>query len=218
VSDPIIEKYEGLARGYSAREYADPARYAERRAEVTVRLGPEPPPHSSVLDLACGDANMAEPLLARGFRYVGVDGSAAMLEEARARLGDSVPLELARIEEYEPAAPVDVTLCLRTFYQPVDRRAFFRRVAGYTRLKFVFDFEPRVFDRAEIEEDLLAGGFARVWMRPFFLPQRVAVPAPVRSALIALEHSGPLARTALRVRGVWFCAAEPSTSPARTRT
>jgi SAM-dependent methyltransferase len=218
VSDPIIQKYEGLARGYSAREYADPARYAERRTEVTLRIGQEPPRHATVLDLACGDANMAEPLLARGFRYMGVDGSAAMLEEARTRLGDSVPLELARIEEYEPPAPVDLTLCLRTFYQPVDRRAFFRRVAGYTKVKFVFDFEPRVFDRAQIEEDLLASGFGRVWMRPFFLPQRVAVPAPVRGALMALERAGPLARTALRVRGVWFCAAEPSTSPARTRT
>jgi SAM-dependent methyltransferase len=220
MSDPIIEKYDALAPGYSAREYADPARYAERRADVTVRIGPEPPPHATVLDLACGDANMAEPLLARGLRYVGVDGSAAMLAEARARLGDRVPLELARIEEYEPDVPVDVTLCLRTFYQPADRRAFFRRVAGYTNVKFVFDFEPRVFDRAEIEEDLLASGFGRVWMRPFFLPQRVAVPTPVRSALIALEGAGPLARTALRVRGVWFCAAEPAmtASPARTRT
>ena len=160
-----------------------------------------------MLDLACGDANMAEPFLGRGLRYAGVDGSAAMIEEARARLGDRVPLEVARIDEYAPPEPVDLTLCLRAFYYPPDRRAFFRRVAGYTRTKFVFDFDPRVYDRAELEADLAASGFEGIWLRPFFLPQRVAVPAPFRAMLAALEHAGPLARAALHVRGIWFCAA-----------
>ena len=86
---------------------------------------------------------MAEPLLALGYRYRGVDGSAAMIEEARARLGDRVPLDVSLMDEYEPDEPVDMTLCLRAFYYAADRRAFFRRVAGYTRTKFVFDFDPR---------------------------------------------------------------------------
>jgi SAM-dependent methyltransferase len=214
VSGPI-EKFDRLARGYSAHDYADPLRYAERRAEIALRVGPELAPGASVLDLACGDANMAEPFLARGFEYTGVDGSAAMIAEARARLGERVPLEVARIDEYTPTEPADLTLCLRAFYYPDDRRAFFRRVAGYTRAKFVFDFDPRVYDRAELERDLRASAFDRVELRPFFLPQRVAVPAPLRAALTALEHAGPLARAALHVRGIWFCAATPS-SPART--
>src|SRR5439155_1225949 len=57
-----IEKFDRLARGYAAHDYADPARYAARRADVALALGPAVVPGSTVLDLACGDANMAEPL------------------------------------------------------------------------------------------------------------------------------------------------------------
>jgi SAM-dependent methyltransferase len=211
-----IDKFDRLARGYAEHDYADPVRYAARRAEITLQLGPPLPPGGVVLDLACGDANMAEPFLALGVGYRGVDGSAAMIDEARARLGGAVPLEVARMDEYVPSEPVELTLCLRAFYYAADREAFFRRVAGYTRTKFVFDFDPRVYDRAELVEQLRANGFDRIELRPFFLPQRVAPPAPVRSALLALEHAGPIARAALRVRGIWFCAATPGSSPART--
>jgi len=205
-----IPKFDRLARGYSAHDYADPTRYGARRAEVALDLAGPPPAGASVLDLACGDGNLAEPVLARGYRYRGVDGSAAMIAEARARLGDAVPLEVALIDAYEPPEPVDVTLCLRAFYYASDRRAFFRRVAGYTRTRFVFDFDPRVYDAHEIQADLRAGGFDSVRLQPFFLPQRVDVPAPLRSALLLLERGGPLARIALRVRGIWFCAATPA--------
>jgi SAM-dependent methyltransferase len=210
-----IGKFDRLARGYAAHDYADPARYAARRADVALALGPQLVPGSTVLDLACGDANMAEPLLARGLRYRGVDGSDAMIQEARARLGDAVSLEVGRLDDYEPPEPVDLTLCLRSFYYASDRGAFMRRVASYTRVKFVFDFDPRAYDRCVIERDLRANGFDRVELRPFFLPQRAAPPAPLRAALLALEHAGPLARAALKVRGIWFCAASPAL-PART--
>jgi hypothetical protein len=114
------------------------------------------------------------------------------------------------MDEYEPAEPVEMTLCLRAFYYAADRRAFFGRVAGYTRTKFVFDFDPRTYAKHELEWDLRASGFAALEFRPFFLPQQFKVPAPVRAALQALEHAGPLARAALRVRGIWFCAAIPA--------
>jgi SAM-dependent methyltransferase len=211
-----IDKFDRLAHGYAAHDYADPERYSARRAEVALAVGPSLPPGATVLDLACGDANMAEPLLARGLRYRGVDGSTAMIEEARARLGDSVSLDVARLDEYEPAEPVDLTLCLRAFYYAPDRQAFFRRIAAYTRVKLVFDFDPRVYDREEIVRDLRAGGFDRVELRPFFLPQRVALPGPVRAGVQALERAGPLARAALRVRGIWFCAASPDALQGRT--
>lgn len=202
-----IEKFDRLARGYSQHDYADPGRYGRRRAAVAAALGPPLPAGATVLDLACGDANLAEPLLALGYRYHGVDGSREMIAEARARLGDAVPLDVARIDAFDPAEPVDMTLCLRAFYYPEDRRAFFSRVAGYTRVKFVFDFDPRVYDRRELEADLRASGFAGTVLKPFFLPQRVALPAPARAALAVLERTGPLARVALHVRGIWFCAA-----------
>lgn len=212
MSSPI-DKFDRLAHGYSAHDYADPGRYSDRRAQVAIVVGPPLAPGATVLDLACGDANMAEPFLARGFRYLGVDGSAAMIGEARRRLGDRVPLDVARIDEYEPPEPVDLTICLRAFYYPDDRQAFFRRIADYTRSKFVFDFDPRVYDRGELERDLRTSGFDAIDLQPFFLPQRVAVPAPFRAALAALEQAGPLARAALHVRGIWFCAAS---RPARS--
>lgn len=211
-----IEKFDRLAPGYAAHDYADPERYTARRAEIALGLGPTLPAGATILDLACGDANMAAPFLARGYRYRGVDGSAGMIEEARRRLGDGVPLEVAGMDGYVPAEPVDMTLCLRAFYYPKDRAAFLQRVAAYTRVKLVFDFDPRVQDRGRIVGELRENGFDQIELRPFFLPQRVAPPAPVRAALLALEHAGPLARAALRVRGIWFCAATPSASPART--
>ena len=211
-----LAKFDSLAAGYTEHDYADPARYFARRAEVATRLGPPLPSGATILDLPCGDANMAGPLLALGYRYRGVDGSAAMIEEARRRLGERVPLEVALMDEFEPAEPVDMTLCLRAFYYAPDRRAFFRRVAAYTTTKFVFDFDPRTYDRGELESDLRASGFGEPVMAPFFLPQQVKVPGPVRSALRALEHAGPVARAALHVRGIWFVAASPAASPART--
>ena len=139
-----------------------------------------------------------------------------MIEEARGRLGDRVPLDVALMDEYEPEEPVDMTLCLRAFYYAADRRAFFRRVAGYTRTKFVFDFDPRTYDRAELLSDLRASGFGEPTLRPFFLPQQVAVPGFAFAALRGLEHTGPLARAALRVRGIWFVAATPAASQGGT--
>jgi SAM-dependent methyltransferase len=211
----VLDKFERLARGYSQHDYADPERYGRRRAEVAIAAGPPLAPGATVLDLACGDANLAEPLLALGYRYRGVDGSPAMIAEARARLGDAAMLEVGAMDAYEPPEPVDMTLCLRAFYYPSDRPAFFRHIAGYTRVKLVFDFDPRVYDRRELEADLRASGFDEIVLRPFFLPQRVRVPTPARRLLAALEHAGPLARAALHVRGIWFCAASASRSRAR---
>src|SRR5215210_3680259 len=146
-----LEKFDRLARGYSDHDYADPARYAARRAAIATQLGPPLSPGATILDLACADANMAEPLLALGYRYRGADGSAAMIEEARRRLGDRVPLEVGLMGEYEPPEAVDMTICLRAVYLVPDREAFFRRIAGYTRTKLVFDFNPRAQARCEIE-------------------------------------------------------------------
>ena len=185
-----IEKFDRLARGYSAHDYADPSRYSDRRAQAAIGVGPPLAPGATVLDLACGDANMAEPFLARGFRYTGVDGSAAMIEEARGRSATGCRCVVARIDEYEPPEPVDLTICLRAFYYPDDRQAFFRRIAGYTRTKFVFDFDPRVYDRSELERDLRASGFTHD--RP-----AAVLPSPARRR----AGTGPCRTDRARARG-----------------
>jgi hypothetical protein len=120
-----------------------------------------------------------------------------------------VPFDVGLLEEYEPPEPVDLTLFLRTVYSLPDPRPVLRRVAGYTRRKLVLDFDPRATDRDGLVRALSESGFGAVELRPFLLPQRRALPAPARSAVYALERAGPLARAALRVRGIWFCAATP---------
>jgi len=202
----VLAKFDRIAAGYAEHDYADPERYSAHRAEVIVGLGPRLEPGESVLDLGCGDGNMAAPLSAYGLRYRGTDASAGMVAAARARHPE-LPFEVARSEDYEPPAHVDATICLRSFYYPADRRAFFTRVRGYTRKKFVFDFRRPVHDRASIAADLEAAGFRRVVFRPFFLPQLRRLPAAVVPVVYALERTGPLADVASRRYGRVFCAA-----------
>ena len=202
----VLDKFDGIAHGYSERDYADPQRYAARRAQVIVELGPRLEPGESVLDLGCGDGIMAAPLGAYGLHYRGTDASEGMVEAARSR-NPGLQFEVARSEDYEPPEPVDATICLRSFYYPPDRQAFFRRVGGYTRKKFVFDFRARVHDPASIVADLEAAGFGGIELRPFFLPQLRRLPAAVVPVVYALERAGPLALLAARRYGRLFCVA-----------
>ncbi len=55
--------------------------------------------------------------------------------------------------------------------------------------------------------DLRAAGFQEVALRPFFVPQTVALPRPLGSALVVAERLGPLARLALRMRFTYLVAA-----------
>jgi cyclopropane fatty-acyl-phospholipid synthase-like methyltransferase len=204
--DELLEKFDRIAAGYSEHDYADPVRYAAHRAEVIVALGPRLEPGETLLDLGCGDGIMAGPLTGYGLAYRGTDASAGMVAAARTR-HPGLSFEIARSEDYEPPQPVDATICLRSFYYPSDRRAFFRRVRGYTRKKFVFDFRPRVHARATIADDLRAAGFERLVFRPFFLPQLRRLPAAVVPVIYTLERAGPIAERAAQRYGRMFCAA-----------
>ncbi len=201
----LNEKYDQLAEGFSDREYVDPDRYSARRAAVIVELGPRLESGQTILDLGCGDGIAAGPLLAYGLRYSGVDSSEQMVEVARRRYPE-LAWDVGTIEGYEPSEPVDATVCLRAYHYAEDRLAFFRHVATYTRVKFVFDFRPS--DPAdEIVRDLYSAGFARIDLRPFFLSARRRVPAAALPLLGAFERSGlPATQLARRV-GRTFCSA-----------
>src|SRR5574337_727630 len=68
----------------------DPERYA-RHARFVADLGMpvvellQPTAGERILDLGCGDGALTEKLVAMGCTVVGVDGSAAQVEAARAR-------------------------------------------------------------------------------------------------------------------------------------
>jgi hypothetical protein len=189
-------------RSWSDREYADPVPCLRHRGELVMELGPPLRAGDRVCDLACGDGGLADFL--PGVSYIGVDGNPAMVAEARSKGRDAVRADL---NDFEPGEPVAATTIFRAVYYARDRLAFFRRVAGYTERKLVFDLNPRQFRPADVVADLRAAGFQHMVFRPFFVPQTVAVPRPLLTALVAAEHAGPLARLALRFRFTYLVAA-----------
>lgn len=201
------DQYADQAEEWTERAYADAAGYLAHRARLVVELGPRLEPGDEVLDLACGDAGLGELLLAHGLRYRGVDSTPEMVEEARRRLGSRASIELGDLNEYKPPSPVAAMTVFRAIYYARDRRGFFLQVAGFTEKKLVFDLNPRQYRLEDVLADLRAAGLPRVALRPFFVPQTVALPRPATAAARALERSGPLARLALRFRFTYLVAA-----------
>jgi SAM-dependent methyltransferase len=196
------EKYGRKAERWSRDAYADAVTYFGRRGEVILTLGPALHPGDTLLDLACGDGALADYL--PGIRYAGLDASPDMVEVGRRRGRN---LTLGDLNDYEPAEAVTATTCFRAIYYADDRAAFFRRVAGYTERKFVFDLNPRQYRVADVRADLQAAGFDELALRPFFSPQHHSLPKPALSALRALEQTGPFARAMLALRFSYLCAA-----------
>jgi hypothetical protein len=206
------EQYARKAEAWTERAYADAAAYLAHRANLVVTLGPRLAPGDEILDLACGDGGFGQVLLARGLRYRGVDATPEMIEQAARRLQGQAPVEVGDLNEYVPPAPVAATTLFRALYYAQDRRAFFRHVATYTERKLVFDLNPRQYRVDDVLADLRQAGLGRVELRPFFIPQTVALPRLALAAAAALERSGPLARLALRFRFTYFVAASRSRS------
>ena len=204
------EKYGPQASGWTETAYADGERYLRHRAELVIAVGPRLEAGDVVLDLACGDAGLAEPLLAHGLRYVGIDLSEEMVGAARGRLADRGEAIVADLNEFVPPKPVAATTIFRAIYYARDRLEFFRHVAGFTEKKLVFDLNPRQYHVDDVREDLRRAGFDRLDLRPFFVPQTRALPRPLAAALERAETVAPLARIALRFRFTYICAASRS--------
>jgi SAM-dependent methyltransferase len=195
-------KYDARAERWSETAYADAATYLARRGELVLSLGPPLERGEPVLDLACGDGGFADHL--PSLRYSGVDSSPEMVRAATNRGRDVV---LGDLNDYEPPQPVAATTCFRAIYYADDRAAFFGRVAGYTERKFVFDLNPRQYRVDDVRADLRVAGFDQLELRPFFSPQRFALPRPLAGFLRLLERAGPVARLVLRLRFSYLCAA-----------
>jgi hypothetical protein len=187
---------------WSEREYADPVPYLRHRAELILSLGKPLHPGDRLCDLACGDGGLADFL--PGIEYVGVDADPKMVAEARVKGRE---IEWADLNDYEPQRPVTATSVFRALYYARDRLGFFRRIAGYTEHKFVFDLNPRQYRLDDVTADLRAAGFDHIALRPFFVPQKVALPGRASAVLVAAERAGPLARLALRFRFTYLVAA-----------
>jgi SAM-dependent methyltransferase len=225
----VSEKYDAVAERFTEREYGDPERYFGRRAALVASLGPPLAPGDTVLDLACADGAAAPSLLARGFGYLGVDASAAMVDVARRRYapasdpgeteGTPVRFERGDLAGYEAPGPVAATTIFRSLHLVGDRVAFFRRVAAFTERKLVFDVSPRRYSLPLLRAELAEAGFPALVTRPFLVPQHARLPGPAAALLAAVEPT-PLARLAVRYRFTLICAAfdpgsnsKPTTAP-----
>jgi SAM-dependent methyltransferase len=200
-------QYARQAADWTESAYADVTAYLAHRAELIVSLGPRLVEGDEVLDLACGDGGLGSALVARGLRYHGVDSTPEMVAAARARLGGRATVDEGDLNEYVPPAPVAATAVFRAIYYARDRRAFFAHAREYTETKLVFDLNPRQYRLEDVVADLRAAGYGSVELRPFFVPQTVALPGPMLAAAKAVERSGPLARLALRARFTYLVAA-----------
>jgi len=104
-----------------------------------------PVPKGAMLDLACGTGTVAIAMALQGWTVVGVDGSEAMLAEARQKmqlLGDSIPAgqiewQQADMRRFELQTPVDLATCLYDSLNYMltsdDLLAVFRRVHAALR-------------------------------------------------------------------------------------
>jgi trans-aconitate 2-methyltransferase len=83
-----------------------------------------------VLDAGCGTGRVTAALLERLPRgqVIAVDGSPAMVEAARERLGDAVDLRVADLLELELDRPVDAVLSTATFHWIADHDRLFERL------------------------------------------------------------------------------------------
>lgn len=107
-------------------------RYADHRSrpfhELVARVGAAGP--ASVVDLGCGDGSLTATLAQRwpGADVVGIDSSAEMLASAPA--GPRLRFARARIEDWAPAAPVDVLVSNAALQWVPDHVALLPRLVG----------------------------------------------------------------------------------------
>jgi trans-aconitate 2-methyltransferase len=92
--------------------------------------------HERVLDAGCGTGRDGVALLSRWpeARLVGVDGSAQMIEQARAKLGADVELHVADLTAPLPLVePVDAVMSVAAFHWIDDHDLLFANLAGVMR-------------------------------------------------------------------------------------
>lgn len=135
-----------------------------------------------VLDVCCGTGTITSLLQRQGLEVVGVDGSAGMLERARARAAAGTELFQVRLPASIPApeASFDAAVCCfdSVNYFPPDRLPeLFASVARLLRPEglFVFDVNTRhklehVFGDSHYGDDL--GDFAYVWRNRYHPRER----------------------------------------------
>jgi SAM-dependent methyltransferase len=102
----VLETYDAEAPTYDEDEYP-----SEAQREWIGRFLREVRPGGTVLDAPCGTGKYFDMVVSAGFRVVGIDASAGMLSQARAR-GLAVRVERARLEDIDFDAAFDGAMCV----------------------------------------------------------------------------------------------------------
>jgi trans-aconitate 2-methyltransferase len=86
----------------------------------------------TVVDAGAGSGRVTEQLVERlpNGRVIAVDGSEAMVEKARERLGDRAEYLVSDLVEVELSEPVDLVFSTATFHWIQDHDRLFRRLRG----------------------------------------------------------------------------------------
>ena len=99
--------------------------------EILARAGFEP--GQTVLDAGCGSGRVTELLLAQDVEVIGVDADAAMVDKARARLGDRARVERQDLLELELDETVDAIFSCAVFHWITDHERLFERLRAALR-------------------------------------------------------------------------------------
>lgn len=131
---PDPAQYDDFAAGYEAHAEVAPYNAHYDRPATLALLGDVA--GRVILDAACGPGLYAEELLARGATVRGFDGSASMIERARARLGPDADLWVQSLDA--PITPVaeasiDIVLCALAYHYSNDRPSFLAEAARVLR-------------------------------------------------------------------------------------
>jgi trans-aconitate 2-methyltransferase len=131
VADEFKQPMNTGAREWDAETYdevSDPQ--FEWGMEVLERL--ELRGDETVVDAGCGSGRVTEQLVERlpNGRVTAVDGSAAMVEKAKERLGDRAGFLVSDLVELELPEPVDLVFSTATFHWIGDHDRLFRRLRG----------------------------------------------------------------------------------------
>jgi ubiquinone/menaquinone biosynthesis C-methylase UbiE len=112
--DASKRAYELLAPSYDAFTLGFGYQYETWTATLLAKAEEEGVPGNRLLDVACGTGFSFIPLLERGWRVTGCDISAAMIEAARAKIGERAELVLADMRELPVLGAFDLIWAINT--------------------------------------------------------------------------------------------------------
>jgi SAM-dependent methyltransferase len=193
------EKYNRVAGNFSRNEYSNLEYYMQRRFRIATGWGRKLDPGNSVLEIGCGDGYLARIFVDNGFHYSGIDASANMIRETRARLmGFESPAELWVGDANDPMLTGGydaVVAYMRSFFGYVkDPLSSLKKIKPHVKKKIIVDLNPRLGTSVEeAVRTLREAGFRKVEWRPFLVPQNRRLPFTVLEILTAIE-SVPILR------------------------